>query len=260
MSGDSPTPVSIHTRDGSCRSFTFKPSGSGPWPAVILYMDAFAIRPALFALGRHIADLGYFVLVPDLFYRSGDYAAMDPKTIFGNPAAFKVLKEKFMVRAGMDNVMSDTRAFLDFLVHQPGARPGPVGTVGYCMGGAFALAAAGNFPERVAASASFHGGNLATDDPASPHRLAAKIRARVFIAGATDDSSFPDSMKARLEAALTQVSVPHVIETWPAKHGWTFYDTPVYDQACFERHLGVLRQLFQDTLGGRFAQSRAATI
>lgn len=248
MPADSHASITIQTPDGDCRGFTFTPAGDGPWPAVVVYMDAFGIRPALLELGQHIADTGWFVLVPDLFYRSGPYAVMDPKQIFANPDGFKAIKEKFMAHVGMGNVMSDTSAFLDFLARQPSVKPGPVGTTGYCMGGRFSLAAAGTFPERVAASASFHGSKLATDDADSPHRLASRMKARVFVAGATDDNGFPDSMKARLEAALTEAGVAHAVETWPARHGWTFRDTPVYDEACFERHLQVLARLFGDTL------------
>lgn len=244
-----PAPLHISTRDGDCRAFAFQPAnGRGPWPAAIVYMDAFGIRPALLELGQRIADLGYFVLVPDLFYRSGPYEVMDPSAIFGSPDAFKVLKARFMVHTTIGNVMSDTQAFLDFLAQQPAVQPGPVGTVGYCMGARFALAAAGTSPKRVAACATFHGGNLATDDPDSPHLLADKLRARVFVAGATGDGGFPDAMKERLAAALTAAHVAHTIETWPAQHGWTFYDTPVYDAACFERHLRVLDALFGATL------------
>lgn len=249
MPADATFPSSIRTRDGTCRGYTFKPEGDGPWPAVIVYMDAFAIRPALLDLGRLLADFGYFVLVPDLFYRSGDYDTMDPRAIFGNPEGFKSLKERFMVHATVDNVMSDTAAFLDFLAQHPDAKPGRVGTTGYCMGGRFSLAAAGTWPDRIGASASFHGSNLASDAPDSPHRMAPRMKATVFVAGAVDDKSFPDDMKARLESALAEAGVDHVVETWPAKHGWTFYDTPVYDEACFERHLRVLDGLFSASLG-----------
>lgn len=248
MSTSFPSPTHIKTRDGDCRSFAFRPAGQGRWPSVLMYMDAFAIRPALLEAGQRIADLGYYVLVPDLFYRSGPYEPMDPRTIFADPAGFKALKEKFMAPASMDNIMSDTAAFLDFLAQQPDVKPGHVGTTGYCMGGRFSLTAAGTWPDRVAAAASFHGGNLATDEMDSPHRLAPKMRARVFVAGATHDNSFPDDMKARLEQALTDAHVAHVVETWPARHGWTFRDTPVYDETCFERHLRVLQELFKATL------------
>lgn len=248
MTTQTPAPVIITTRDGACRSYVFTPGGSGPWPAVIAYMDALAIRPALMELGQRLADPGFCVLVPDLFYRSGPYEPMDPHAIFADPDAFKVLKEKYMVHATMDNIMSDTAAFLDFLDKLPEAKPGPIGTTGYCMGGRFSLAAAGHWPERVKASASFHGSQLATDAPDSPHRLAPRMQARILVAGATDDKGFPDDMKQRLEAALAEAGVEHSVETWPAKHGWVFRDTPVYDAACSDRHYQRLRQLFADTL------------
>lgn len=241
-------PEIIKTRDGACRCFTFKPAGSGPWPGVIVYMDAFGIRPALLELGQRVADLGYCVLVPDLFYRSGPYETMDPRAIFADPDGFKVLKEKFMAQLDVAKVMADTAALLDFLDVQPDVNAEHVGTIGYCMGGRFALAAAGTFPARIAASAAFHGGNLASDAPDSPHRLAPQMRARVFVAGATDDSGFPDAMKERLEKSLADAHVPHAIETWPAHHGWTFRDMPVYDATCFERHIKVLDGLFHEAL------------
>jgi carboxymethylenebutenolidase len=125
---------------------------------------------------------------------------------------------------------------------------GGIGTTGYCMGGLMSLTAAGTYPERIIATASYHGGRLATDAPDSPHRLAPKMRAKVYIAGAIEDQSFPEDMKQRLEEALTQAGVDHLIETYPAKHGWVFRDTPVYDAAASERHWQTLLALFDETL------------
>src|SRR5579862_7019082 len=106
--------------------------------------------------------------------------------------------EKFFALATQANIMSDTRAFLDYLAAQPDVKPGGIGTTGYCMGGLMSLTAAGTFPDRIAATASYHGGRLATDDPNSPHLLAPKIKSRVYIGGAIEDPSFPDDMKERL--------------------------------------------------------------
>jgi carboxymethylenebutenolidase len=111
-----------------------------------------------------------------------------------------------------------------------------------------ALTAAGTYPERIVATASYHGGRLATDSPESPHRLAPQIKSRVYIAGAIEDPSFPDDMKARLELALTQAHVDHEIETYPARHGWVFRDMPVYHAAAAERHWVTLVALFDATL------------
>jgi carboxymethylenebutenolidase len=98
------------------------------------------------------------------------------------------------------------------------------------------------------ASASYHGGRLATDAADSPHLLAPRIKSRVYIAGAIEDQSFPDDMKNRLEEALTQAHIDHKIETYPAKHGWVFRDMPVYDAAASERHWQTLLALFDATL------------
>ncbi len=143
-----------------------------------------------------------------------------------------------------------TRArFLDYLAAQPDVKPGGVGTTGYCMGGLMSLTAAGTYPDRIVATASYHGGRLATDAPESPHLLAPKMKARVYIAGASEDASFPDEMKARLSReALTRGGVDHTIETYPAKHGWVFRDTPVYDAAAAERHFETLFALLDGKL------------
>ncbi|MGH8192545.1 MAG: dienelactone hydrolase family protein [Rhodanobacteraceae bacterium] len=240
--------IDIHTRDGVCPTCVFRPTGDGPWPAVVVYMDAIGIRPAMLEIGERLAAEGYLALLPDLFYRSGPYAPMDAKTVFSDPAQRKTLTEKFMAPATPANIMSDTGAFLDWLAKQPDVKPGPVGTTGYCMGGRMSLTAAGTWPDRIAAAASYHGANLATDAPDSPHRLAPKIRARVYVAGAIDDASFTDEMKQRLEKALTDAGVRHRIETYPARHGWVLRDTPTHDQAATERHWRTLLALFDAEL------------
>jgi carboxymethylenebutenolidase len=240
--------IEIKTRDGICRSFVYRPAGRGPWPGVLVFMDGLAIRPAMLELGERLATHGYYVLLPDLFYRSGPYEPMDPHVVFTDPEKRKVLMEKFFAFATPANIMSDTQAFLDHLAAQPEVKPGGIGTTGYCMGGMMSLTAAGTYPDRIVATASYHGGRLATDAPDSPHLLAPKIKSRVYIAGAIDDQSFPDDMKARLEDALTKAGVDHTIETYQAKHGWVFRDTPVYDAAANERHWRSLLTLFEAKL------------
>jgi carboxymethylenebutenolidase len=145
--------------------------------------------------------------------------------------------------------MSDTRAFLDYLASEPDVKAGGIGLTGYCMGGLMALTAAGTFPDRIVAAASFHGARLASDAPESPHLLAPKIKARIYVAGAIEDASFPDDMKERLERALTEAGVEHVVETYPARHGWVLSDTPVYDAAACERHWRALLGLLDARLG-----------
>ncbi len=242
------TKLEIQTRDGSCPSYVFQPPGQGPWPGVLVFMDGIGIRPAVLEVGERIAAHGYFVLLPDLYYRSGPYAAMDPRTVFSDPEQRKVLFEKFMGPASTANVMSDTRAFLDLLARRPEVQRGGIGITGYCMGARLSLAAAGTYPEEIVAAAAYHPGRVATDAPDSPHLLAPRIRARVYVAGASEDPSFPDDMKTQLEAALTEARVDHRIETFPAKHGWVFRDTPVYDEAQRERHYQTLFALLDGKL------------
>lgn len=239
--------IEIKTRDGVCRSYVFQPDGAGPWPAVLVFMDGIGIRPAMQEIGERLATNGYFALMPDLFYRSGPYEPMNAREIFADPEKVKAMRAKFGV-ATPAAVMSDVQAFLDFLAQRPDVRPGGIGTTGYCFGGAMSLTAAGTYPDRVIAAASYHGGRLASDAPDSPHLLADRMRARVYVAGAIEDAAFPDDMKARLEEALTKAGVDHRVETYPARHGWVLRDTPVYDEAQCERHWETLLALLDGTL------------
>src|ERR1700691_3551771 len=240
--------IEIRTKDGTCPSYIYRPAGSGPWPAVVVFMDGLGIRPAMLEIGERLAAHGYYVLLPDLFYGPGQYEPMDPHVVFTDPEKRKILMEKFFAVATPANIMSDTRAFLDYLAAQPDVKPGGIGTTGYCMGGMLSLTAAGTYPDRIVATASYHGGRLASDAPDSPHLLVSKIKSRVYIAGAIEDASFTDEMKARLEDALSKAGVDHLIETYPAKHGWVFRDTPVYDAAQSERHWRTLRALLDAQL------------
>ena len=242
------TTLDITTRDGVCPSHVFRPSGAGPWPAVLVFMDGVGIRPAMLAVGEQLAKEGYFVLLPDLFYRSGPYAPMNPATVFADPEQKKVLFEKYFALATQANVMRDVETFFEFLAAQKDVRPGPIGTTGYCLGGLMSLTAAGTYPERIAAAASYHGGRLATDAPDSPHLLAPNMKAKVYVAGAIEDASFPDEMKARLERALADAKVEHTVETYQAKHGWVLADTPAYDESAAARHWATLLALFDSTL------------
>jgi carboxymethylenebutenolidase len=215
-------------------------------------MDAIGLREALFAIAERIANHGYYVLTPDLFYRAGPYLAFTPVELFGDPDKRAAWFSKYMSTINVDNVMSDVASFLDFLGGQKDVLQPKVGTTGYCMGGRFSLFAAGHFPERIAAAASYHGANLATDSPESPHLLAPRMKARVYVAGAVEDPSFSDEQAHRLEEAFTGAGVAHTIETYAgARHGWVPSDTPMHDPAGAERHFATLLSLFDATLRNR---------
>jgi carboxymethylenebutenolidase len=244
------TDISLPTPDGEARAFVFTPNqGSGPWPAAMIFMDAPAIRPALFDMGERLAQAGYYVLLPDLFWRAGPYDPPDiAKARAGDPDAVAVF-QKLRGSTSVEKQMTDAKACLDYLARQPQAKADKVGVTGYCMGGGIALRAAGMFPDRIAASASFHGGNMATETDASPHRLAPQIRAKVLVAGADEDSGFDDAQCARLDQALKDAGVDAEVGIWRGlKHGWVPSDMAVHDAAGAERHWKALIQLFDETL------------
>ncbi len=240
--------IEIRTRDGECRTSVFKPDGAGRWPAVIFYMDGLGIRPALYDMCERIAGFGCVVLLPDMFYRAGPYEPLDPKAVFAMGDFRKALAH---LLGSTDNERSaqDTAAFLAHLDSRSDVLGRKVGTTGYCMGGAMSLTAAGTYPDRIAAAASFHGGNLATDSPQSPHRLAPKMKGFVYVAGADKDNSYPPEMHALLEKTLSDAGVPHRCEIYPdALHGWTMADFPIYKPDAAERHFSELRTLFAEWL------------
>jgi|SRR5690242_1562442 carboxymethylenebutenolidase len=240
--------LSIATRDGDCPTHVFTPEGDGPWPAAIFYMDGLGIRPTLFDMGQRLADGGYVVLLPDLFYRVGPYAPLEPKKVFATGDVRKAISHMF---ESTDNVRAaqDTEAFLAYLDTRADVIGKKVGATGYCMGGGMALTAAGTYPASIAAAASFHGGNLATDSELSPHRLAPNMKGRIYVAGADQDNSYPPEMAERLERALSDADVDHLCEIYPgALHGWTMADFPVYDEAAAERHWRSLFGLLDDVL------------
>lgn len=246
------SPVTIDTRDGRCNAFAFRPeSAAGPWPAVLMFMDAIGMRPALFEIGERIANHGYFVLLPDLLYRGGPYEPIKPAVLFGDPDARRTWFAKYVSDVTPENVKSDVAAFLDFLSREPDVVQPKVATTGYCMGGRLSFTSAANFPDRIVAAAAYHPGGIATEAPESPHLLAPRIKGRIYVAGAVDDPSFSDEQKERLREALVKAGVDHVIETYPARHGWVPSDTPVHDAEAAERHYRTLFDLLDTTLRNR---------
>ena len=226
--------VEVRTADGVAEAFLVTPGQDGPFPAVLLYMDAFGLRPQIQQMAERLASEGYAVLAPNVFYR-------DHEAELGT-SDFAVLRE-YMKALTPDAVERDARAYLDYL-----APDRPVGVVGYCMGGRLALLTAGRLPERVAAAASFHAGNLVTDAPESPHRVFGDIRAEVYVAHADQDRSMPPEQQERVESALSVVT--HRAELYQgARHGFTMADLEVYDEQADERHWRELMGLLGRTIG-----------
>jgi len=242
------TDVTVRTEDGACAATLHTPSSGGSWPAVILYPDAGGVRETFGAMADRLAGLGYAVLLPDTFYRTGGYAPFDLATVFSDPAE----RERLMSLAASvtpEMMVRDAGAFLGFLAGRSEVSGTSVGTTGYCLGGRMSLMAAGHYPDRVAAAASFHGGRLAAaDDPDSPYLLADRIRATVHVAAAENDGSFPPDQYQRLEQALTTAGVKHTMDTYPAAHGFAVPDNPTYDAAADQRHWAALTELYAGNL------------
>jgi carboxymethylenebutenolidase len=240
--------IEIRTADGVARAGLFRSAANASGGAgVILYMDAFGPRPALYGMAEWLASEGYAVLVPDLFYRDAPYGPFDAKTAFSVETTARQLRG-LLTATTQAMTMADSGAFLDALERE-GVR-GPIGTVGYCMGGARALNAAAAFPGRIRAAASFHGGNLASDAADSPYHNAARIKARVYVGSAGVDKSFPPEQSGRLAEALRAAEVDHVIENYVGMaHGWCVPDHGVYDAVGAERHWKRLLGFFAETLG-----------
>jgi carboxymethylenebutenolidase len=242
------TDVTILTEDGACTATLHTSSSRGSWPAVILYPDAAGVRETFAAMADRLAGLGYAVLLPDIYYRTGGYTPFDTATVLSDPAE----RERLMsltasVTANMH--IRDAGAFLTFLASRSEVSGTDVGTTGYCMGGRISLIVAGHYPGQVAAAASFHGGRLAAeDDPDSPYLLAGRIRAAVHVAAAENDRYFPPEQYERLEQAFTTAGVKHTIDVYPAAHGFAVPDNPTYDAAAAERHWAALADLYAENL------------
>jgi carboxymethylenebutenolidase len=248
--------VAIKTADGTCDAAYFHPD-SGTHAGVILWPDAFGLRPTLRDMGRRLAAAGYAVLVPNPFYRVAKSPLYETaaNVDFGDKATWAKLGPLMGSIGATGAAEKDATAFVAFLDAQPEVDKGrKIGTQGYCMGGALVVRTAAAVPERIGAGASFHGGGLVTDKPDSPHLLAPRIRARMLFAIArSDDEKQPDA-KDKLRKAFADAKVPATVEVFADKHGWCVPDmpheggTPIYNQADAERAWSELLALYKSAL------------
>lgn len=236
--------LDIATADGAMNTFVVHPEENAPFPVVLFYMDAPGKREELHDMARRLASVGYYVVLPNLYYRrTRDYWLRER-----TEAAMAVMYEH-MHATTIPMIVRDTEAMLKFVDAQPEADARRVGAVGYCMSGPFVMAAAAEFPDRIACIASIHGASMVTDAPDSAHRLAAKVKCESYFACAEIDKWAPESDIAVLEAALKQAKVPHRIEWYPAaEHGFVFPQRPAYQRAGAERHWERLFDLFRRKL------------
>jgi carboxymethylenebutenolidase len=249
------TAVDVRTPDGVADGYLYHPQGAGTWPAVIMYPDAFAVRPAFRDMARRLSATGYTVLLPNFFYRSGRTPVMKQNFDFAN-ADDRAFLDRLRAPLTPEAVARDAVAYIAFLSAQPSVRrAAKIGTQGYCMSGPFAIRTAAAAPDRVGAVASFHGGGLVTNMPDSPHLLIGKTRANYYIGiAASDDMQQPDA-KDKLRAALQAAHLPGKVEVYEgALHGWCVKDMPlqqgqpIYNEALAERAWTNLLGLYKTAL------------
>jgi carboxymethylenebutenolidase len=244
------TAVDIPTEDGIADAYLAHPGDELPRPAVLLYQDAFGLRPHLRSMADRLAEAGYTVLVPNVFYRHGRAPVVELPEFIDPEARPDIFQKVGPLIGGLtpDLVERDAGAYLRWLAASPLVTDGPIAVTGYCMGARLTLYTAGAYPDRVAAAAGFHGGRLATDDPTSPHLAAQHITAELYFGHADQDSSLPEEQIKRFEDALTAAGVRHRCEVYPgAQHGYTQADTSSYDAEADERHWIALLDLLDRT-------------
>jgi len=237
--------LDIATADGAMNSFVVHPEEGGPFPVVLFYMDAPGKREELHDMARRIAAVGYFVVLPNLYYRQRRQYQLAERT---EPA----LAEMFALMATLNAATTacDTQALLQFVDTQSAVDAGRVGAVGYCMSGPFVMWAAAACPDRIRCIASIHGANMVTDRPDSPHRMAPRIRCESYFACAEIDQWAPPADVQQLQAALQAAGTPHRVEWYAGvAHGFVFPQRAgIYDRAAAERHWERLFSLFERTL------------
>ena len=240
--------LDIATADGAMNTFVVFPEEGGPFPAVLFYMDAPGKREELHDMARRLAAVGYFVVLPNLYYRVSRDFYLKERT---EPA----MAHMFKLMATLDAATTecDTRAMLRYVDAQPEADATRVGAVGYCMSGPFVMWAAAQFPDRLRCIASIHGASMATDAPDSPHRMASRIRCESYFACAEIDKWAPPADIEKLQAELDGAGAPYRIEWYPgAQHGFVFPQrVGVYDRESAERHWERLFALFGRNLASR---------
>ena len=240
--------VDIATRDGATTTFIVHPERDAPHPIVLFFMDAPGIREELRDMARRIAAVGYYVMLPNLYYRDGVMEMADLPPL---PQAEALARRTaFMDALTIAKVMGDGDALLDFADRDPAASKGRIATVGYCMSGQYAVNFAARYPERVGAAASIYGVRLVTDRSDSPHLAAQKAGGELYFACAETDQYAPLEMVEALDHSLTANRVNAELEIYPGvEHGFAFPRRPTYDRVSAERHWERLFALWKRTIG-----------
>lgn len=236
--------VGVITAGGLMQTFICRPRTPSRYPVVIFLMNAAGKREVLHEMARHISTWGYYVMLPNLYYRDTPQFEAD----FSDRESLVELG-RLMGNVKPAAVVTDAEALIAFAATDPGADPSIVGCVGYCMSGGSALVLAATRPDVVKAAASIYGVDLVVEGKESPHRLLDRITGEIYVAAAEIDDSVPLSVVERFEAALRTSPCRGSVEIYPGvRHGFTFVDRPQYDRGATDRHWGRLRDLFRRNL------------
>jgi carboxymethylenebutenolidase len=240
--------VEIKTPDGMCDAYFVHPA-SGKHPGVLVWPDILGLRPAFRQMGKRLAESGYAVLVVNPFYRAKKAPVAAPGASFQDPQ----VRAALMALAGMlspTTAATDAKAFVTYLDRQSVVdQQRKLGTTGYCMGGPLTMRTAAEFPNRIGAGASFHGGGLVTDKPESPHLLVPKIKAHYLFAVAENDDKRQPEAKDVLREAFAKANLPAQIEVYAgAQHGWCPPDSQAYNEAQAEKAWSRMLALFERAL------------
>lgn len=245
--------LSIPTPDGTADAYLSTPTtNGGAHPAILFYTDLVGLRPVMKKMADRLAAAGYAVLVPNVFYRTGPAPIVEmPEVVTAEnlwPTVYQGLE--IAQQLSPEEAMRDAKVWLDWLDNSPLTTGGGVGITGYCFGGMLSLRTAGNFPDRVVGSAIVHGSHLVTDAPDSPHLVADRIKAEVFLANGDADTITPPEQIDQLVEVLAQAGVGYTSEMYPgAQHAFTASDLkPLYDETADERHWAGLFELFGKVL------------
>jgi carboxymethylenebutenolidase len=240
--------LDIATEAGTMETFICHPE-RGAHPPVLFLMDAPGVREELRDMVRRLAAVGYYVLLPNLYYRAGRDTKYGPAVLeHGSPEhqAMRAIRTKMTIPP----VMDDVAAMIAFVDGRDGVKDGPLGVHGYCMSGPYALAAAARYPDRVAAAASFYGTWLVSDAEESPHLSLGKVGGELYIACAEFDDLAPLPMVEELRGLFKEAGSPGELELYPGvHHGFAFPQRKIYDRPAAERHWERLIALYRRRLG-----------
>jgi carboxymethylenebutenolidase len=239
----------IQTRAGAMETFIVHPERNGPHPVILMLMDAPGIREELYDMARRLATSGYYVLLPNLYYRAGRDTKYGPDVLVHGSAEHTRMRS-VRTKMTIPPVMEDFADMLAFVDTQPAAKKGPVGTHGYCMSGPYSLAAAARYPDRVAAAASFYGTWLVSENAESPHLTLGQSKGELYISCAEFDELAPLPMVAELKALFDASGARGELEIHPGvHHGFAFPQRKIYDKPAGERHWERLITLYRRNLG-----------